>query len=86
VLADRSVDAERFWFPSVADAPWSRRPTRLPGEVHFGWVLGGRAVQDTRIDAPSRRVRRFIGRPVDDQIVLLSDAASPNRTLSGPTR
>ena len=85
----------------------------MSGELHFGWVLGGRAVQDTWI-VPGRgqpgegrpplafhgstirfydpalgawrstwiepvngRVRRFIGRPQDDEIVLLSDEDDP---------
>ncbi|HET6172540.1 MAG TPA: hypothetical protein VFD90_08045 [Gaiellales bacterium] len=83
------------------------------GELHFGWVLGGRAVQDiwivpgrgepgagvpplafhgstirfydasieawrsTWIDPVNGRVRRFIGRPVDGEIVLLSDEDDP---------
>jgi hypothetical protein len=87
-------------------------PTRVNGELHFGWVLGGRAVQDTWI-VPGRgeshlpafrafhgttvrfydptidawrstwiepinaRVRRFIGRYVDGDIVLLSDEDQP---------
>ena len=84
----------------------------VPGELHFGWVLGGRAVQDvwavpppgqsapagvtgfhgttvrfydrgirawrsTWIDPPNGRVRRFVGRPVDDDIELLSDEQEP---------
>ncbi|WP_201761028.1 MULTISPECIES: hypothetical protein [unclassified Nonomuraea] len=85
---------------------------RAKGELHFGWVLGGRAVQDTwimpgrnEVAAPNirafqgttvrfydpdldawrstwiepinARVRRFIGRPVDGDIVLLSDEDEP---------
>jgi hypothetical protein len=83
------------------------------GELHFGWVLGGRAVQDiwivpgcgepgegqpplafhgstirfydasigawrsTWIDPVNGRVRRFLGRPVDGDILLLSDEDDP---------
>ena len=83
------------------------------GELHFGWVLGGRAVQDTWIvpgrgepgagepplafhgttirfydaalgawrstwiDPVNGRVRRFIGRPVDGDIVLISNEDDP---------
>ena len=85
----------------------------MTGELHVGWVLGGRAVQDTwivpgpgqpgagepplafhgttirfhdaAIDAwrstwiepVNGRVRRFIGRPEGDDIVLLSDEDDP---------
>ncbi len=85
----------------------------LAGEVHFGWILGGRAVQDTWIvpgarewqesrppagfygttirfydpsldawrsiwiDPPNGIARRFIGRHVNEEIVLLSDEQSP---------
>ncbi len=100
------------------DAEWSGqgtdgKPVGLHGEVHFGWVLGGRAIQDTWIvppprewtasqpqvgffgttirfydpsldawhstwiDPPNGVVRRFIGRPVDQDIVLLSDEETP---------
>lgn len=88
-------------------------PARMRGELHFGWVLGGRAVQDTWIvpaggepgegepplafhgstirfydpasgawrstwvEPVNARVRRFIGRPVDGDIVLLSDEDDP---------
>jgi hypothetical protein len=86
---------------------------RMQGELHFGWVLGGRAVQDiwivparglpgegqpgvsfhgttvrfydpaidawrsTWIEPVNGRVRRFIGRPDGDDIVLLSDEDEP---------
>ncbi len=80
------------------------RPATMAGELRFGWVLGGRAVQDiskvpasgdpapglqpfcgttlrfydpalgawrsTWIDPLNGRVRRFIGRPDGDSIVL----------------
>ena len=80
------------------------RPATMTGELHFGWVLGGRAVQDvwkvpaagpppaglrpfhgttlrfydpaitawrsTWIDPLNGRVRRFIGHPDGDDIVL----------------
>ena len=89
------------------------KPAAMEGELHFGWVLGGRAVQDTWI-VPGRgqpgegrpplafhgstirfydpsidawrstwvepvngRVRRFIGRPADGDVVLLSDEDDP---------
>ncbi len=79
-------------------------PASMTGELHFGWVLDGRAVQDvwrvpstgpvpatlrpfhgttlrfydpaiaawrsTWVDPLNGRVRRFIGRPVGDDIVL----------------
>lgn len=100
------------------DLAWSGQdadgqPARATGELHFGWVLGGRAVQDiwivpgpgqpnegrpplafhgstirfydpaidawrsTWIEPVNGRVRRFIGRPVDGDIVLLSDEDTP---------
>lgn len=85
----------------------------MTGELHFGWVLGGRAVQDvwivpgrgqpgegrpplgfhgstirfydpaidawrsTWIEPVNGRVRRFIGRPRDGDIVLRSDEDEP---------
>ncbi|SEB55970.1 hypothetical protein [Streptomyces melanosporofaciens] len=99
------------------DIDWSGtdrdgKPAQATGELHFGWILGGRAVQDTwimpgrhELAAPSlrpfhgttvrfydpdldawrstwiepvnARVRRFVGRPVDGDIVLLSDEERP---------
>ncbi|HET7579854.1 MAG TPA: hypothetical protein VFK33_11295 [Bacillales bacterium] len=85
---------------------------QMTGELHFGWVLGGRAVQDiwivpgrgqshegkpmafhgstirfydpnidawrsTWMEPINGRVRRFIGKPVDGEIVLLSDEDDP---------
>ena len=82
-------------------APGSPNAT---GELHFGWVLGGRAVQDvwivpgprpfhgstirffdpaidawrsTWIEPLNGRVRRFIGSPQGDDIVLVSDEDDP---------
>lgn len=88
------------------------QPGTARGELHFGWVLGGRAVQDTWI-VPGRGesgqsgpfafhgstirfydpsidawrstwiepinhlVRRFLGREVDGDIVLVSDEEDP---------
>lgn len=88
-------------------------PATARGELHFGWVLGGRAVQDvwivpgpgepgqgqpplafhgstirfydrtlgawrsTWVEPVNGRVRRFIGRPVGDEIILLSDEDDP---------
>jgi hypothetical protein len=99
-----------------ADWTWTTDdgvPQQLGGEVHFGWILGGRAIQDTWsvpareewadadpphgfygttirfydpslrawrstwINPPSGLVRRFIARPTDREIVLLSDEESP---------
>jgi hypothetical protein len=89
------------------------QPAHMTGELHFGWVLGGRAVQDiwivpgrgepgegqpplafhgstirfydpaidawrsTWIEPVNGRVRRFIGRPADGDIVLMSDEDDP---------
>ena len=85
----------------------------MTGELHFGSVLGGRAVQDiwivpgrgepgegqpplgfhgstirfydaaigawrsTWIEPVNGRVRRFIGRPAGDEIILMSDEEDP---------
>jgi hypothetical protein len=92
---------------------WIGASSQSTGELHFGWVLGGRAVQDTWIvpgrgqpgagepplafhgttvrfydpvidawrstwiEPVNQRVRRFIGRPEGDDIVLLSDEDEP---------
>ena len=115
----RAAELELFGrFVGAWDLAWSARDAdgRLltaRGELHFGWVLGGRAVQDvwivpapgepgagepphafhgstirfydpaiaawrsTWIEPVNGRVRRFIGRPEGDDIVLLSDEDSP---------
>jgi hypothetical protein len=86
-------------------------PIVVSGELHFGWILDGRAVQDvwrvpvdgadsagmrafhgttirfydprigawrsTWIDPLNGRVRRFVGRPVGDSIVLDGLDADP---------
>lgn len=88
-------------------------PLEMTGELHFGWVLGGRAVQDiwivpsrtetdashspvgfhgstirfydptidgwrsTWIEPLNARVRRFVGRAVGHDIVLVSDEDDP---------
>jgi hypothetical protein len=93
------------WFGSESET--------ASGELHFGWVLGGRAVQDvwivpgrgqpgenqpplafhgstirffdpsigawrsTWIEPINSRVRRFIGRAVGADIVLLSEEPEP---------
>jgi hypothetical protein len=96
-------------FIGTWDVEWHGRdlngePATMVGELRFGWVLGGHAVQDvwrvpsttqveagvrpfygttvrfydpsinawrsTWIDPLNGRVRRFIGRPVDADIVL----------------
>jgi len=105
------------------DADWTGlgtdgKPVRLHGEVHFGWVLSGRAIQDTWIVPPAREwtaskppvgffgttirfydpsldawrstwidppngvVRRFIGRPIDEEIVLLRHEETPPTALA----
>ncbi len=91
----------------------SGQPAQMTGELHAGWVLGGRAVQDvwivpgrgqpgeghapgfhgttirfydpaidawrsTWIDPPNARVRRFIARPADEGIELLSNDDDPH--------
>src|SRR5690242_467997 len=93
---------------------WSdARGATATGELHFGWVLGGRAVQDiwivpgrgqpgegqppsafhgstirfydpsmdawrsTWVEPVTCRVRRFVGRPADGDILLVSDEEDP---------
>ncbi len=101
------------WTVEWAGRTTDGNPVTMIGELHFGWVLGGRAVQDTWI-VPGRgqpgegepplafhgstirfydaaigawrstwvepvngRVRRFIGRPTGDEIVLMSGEDDP---------
>ena len=88
-------------------------PDTATGELHFGWVLGGRAEQDiwiipgrgqpgegqppsafhgstirfydpsidawrsTWVEPVNGRVRRFVGRPTDGDILLVSDEGDP---------
>jgi hypothetical protein len=88
-------------------------PVTAIGELHFGWVLGGRAVQDiwivpgrgqpgegqpplafhgttirffdddigawrsTWINPVTGRVRRFIGRPDGNDVILICDEETP---------
>jgi hypothetical protein len=116
---ERADDLRLFGqFIGSWDIRWSGldsdgRPARVRGELHFGWVLGGRAIQDiwivpgrnepgegkpplafhgstlrfydasidawrsTWIEPVNGRVRRFIGRQIDDEIVLVSDDDDP---------
>jgi hypothetical protein len=116
-------DAERLQlygqFVGSWDITWAGlgadgRPVTARGEVHFGWVLGGRALQDvwivparavrgqeqfplafhgtairfydpaidawrcTWMDPLKGRVRRFIGRAVDGDIVMLCNEDEPH--------
>jgi hypothetical protein len=98
------------------DLRWSRpgddeAPAEVLGELHVGWVLGGRAVQDvwivpsgdsagqgphafwgstirffdaelgawrsTWVEPVTGRVRKFVGRPVDGEIHLVSTDDTP---------
>ena len=101
------------WNVTWAGVDAEGRTLTTRGELHFGWVLGGRAVQDIWIvpgrglpgegepplafhgstirfydprieawrsiwiDPVNGRARRFIGRLVDDEILLLSDEDEP---------
>ena len=110
MLFGRFVGAwELDWTGSLPDGTVAR----ASGELHFGWALGGRAVQDvwivpgpgepgmavpphafhgttvrfydrvlgawrsTWIEPVNARVRRFIGRPRGEDIVLISDEETP---------
>ena len=96
-------------FAGAWDIEWrgtdaAGKPATMPGDLHFGWVLGGRAIQDvwrvpssgaappglrpfhgttlrfydpalgawrlTWIDPLNGRVRRFLGLPDGDDIIL----------------
>jgi hypothetical protein len=115
-LADELMLFGRFvgsWDVAWTGVDETGQPARLTGELHFGWVLGGRAVQDvwivpgrgqpgegqppmafhgltirfydrslgawrsTWIEPVNGRVRRFVGRSVGEEIVLLSDEDDP---------
>jgi hypothetical protein len=101
------------WNVTWAGVDAEGRTLTTRGELHFGWVLGGRAVQDIWIvpgrglpgegqpplafhgstirfydprieawrsiwiDPVNGRARRFIGRLVNDEILLLSDEDEP---------
>jgi hypothetical protein len=101
------------WTVEWAGHDTDGNPTAMTGELHFGWVLGGRAVQDlwivpstgqpgegtpplafhgstirfydasigawrsTWVEPVNGRVRRFVGRPAGDEIVLVSDEEEP---------
>jgi hypothetical protein len=115
--SDEDADSLRLFgrFVGSWDLQWTGpgEPIAMLGELHVGWVLGGRAVQDiwivpgrsqhskgaarafhgttirfydhaiqawrsTWIEPIHGRVRRFIGRPTDEGIVLLSDEEEPH--------
>ena len=115
-LADKLMLFGRFvgsWELKWTGTDPAGQPATMHGELHFGWVLGGRAVQDiwivpgrgqpgegrrpqafhgstirfydpaidawrsTWIEPVNGRVRRFIGRPEHDDIILLSDEEDP---------
>jgi hypothetical protein len=116
VHADKLMLFGRFvgsWHLQWSGSGPDGAPAAMAGELHFGWVLGGRAVQDiwivpghgepgegvpplafhgstirfydpaidawrsTWIEPVNGRVRRFIGGPAGDDIVLLSDEDDP---------
>ncbi|MGB0098128.1 MAG: hypothetical protein WBP81_37025 [Solirubrobacteraceae bacterium] len=115
-LADKLMLFGRFvgsWELEWTGTDPAGQPATMHGELHVGWVLGGRAVQDiwivpgrgqpgegrppqafhgstirfydpaidawrsTWIEPVNGRVRRFIGRPEHDDIILLSDEEDP---------
>lgn len=114
--ADKLMLFGRFvgsWSLELTRTGTNGQPTSMSGELHFGWVLGGRAIQDiwivpgrgrpgegqppmafhgstirfydpaidawrsTWIEPVNALVRRFIGRPTDGDILLLSEEDDP---------
>jgi len=101
------------WDLEWAGTSANGEPATATDELHFGWVLGGRAVQDiwivpgrgqpgegqppsafhgstirfydpaidawrsTWVEPVNGRVRRFVGRPADGDILLVSDEEDP---------
>lgn len=115
-LADKLMTFGQFvgsWNLDCTRTEGEGHKVHMIGELHFGWVLGGRAVQDiwivpgrgqpgegqpplafhgttvrfydeeinawrsTWVEPVNGRVRRFIGKLVDGNIMLLSDEDEP---------
>ncbi|WP_199430576.1 hypothetical protein [Qaidamihabitans albus] len=62
-LGDRLDDFGRFvggWDMRIRHLPAGGEPVELTGEWHFGWVLGGRAVQDVLVTHQAGRHDGFV--------------------------